>query len=285
MPIGCRHDRRDRSPYQHAAKRWLVCSRTCARCVAAGTARGGSRAELLRHAARQRRFLWRAHAPLRRATYEIAGDGTAGHAFVRAGDRRACCCPGAIGSRSILPRRSRSIRVRSHSCRMGDQDMWPGPKGEIQYVINVMWPLTDFVLENGGTRLWTGSHLEQSIPTVPKADAVVPAVSTGDALIFRVRRSMAAVAISACHRAAGSSSATAWDGSGLSSSNGWSTHRRSRGISRPNSRLWSAMPSIVPISAMSRADAPISSCATTFLSIVQRSMRCCPSRPRQQRRS
>lgn len=65
-----------------------------------------------------------------------------------------------------------------------DQDMWQGPKGSLEYLVNVMWPLTTFTRENGGTRLWTGSHFDQDAPVLPEADAVVPTVLPGDALIF-----------------------------------------------------------------------------------------------------
>lgn len=39
-----------------------------------------------------------------------------------------------------------------------DQDMWPGPKGQIHYLLNVIWPLSKFTAANGGTRLWPRSH-------------------------------------------------------------------------------------------------------------------------------
>lgn len=65
-----------------------------------------------------------------------------------------------------------------------DQDMWQGPKGSLEYLVNVMWPLTTFTRENGGTRLWTGSQFDQDIPVLPEEEAVVPTVSVGDALIF-----------------------------------------------------------------------------------------------------
>lgn len=39
-----------------------------------------------------------------------------------------------------------------------DQDMWRGPVGEIEYLVNVMWPLTDFTEANGATRVWPRSH-------------------------------------------------------------------------------------------------------------------------------
>ncbi|ATE66343.1 phytanoyl-CoA dioxygenase family protein [Rhizorhabdus dicambivorans] len=65
-----------------------------------------------------------------------------------------------------------------------DQDMWPGPKGAMEYLVNVMWPLTPFGAHNGGTRLWPESHVDQHIATLPEAEAIVPAVLPGDALIF-----------------------------------------------------------------------------------------------------
>jgi ectoine hydroxylase-related dioxygenase (phytanoyl-CoA dioxygenase family) len=65
-----------------------------------------------------------------------------------------------------------------------DQDMWQAPKGKLEFLINVMWPLAPFHLENGGTRLWTGSHLAQEVAVLSERDAIVPAVSPGDALVF-----------------------------------------------------------------------------------------------------
>ena len=65
-----------------------------------------------------------------------------------------------------------------------DQDMWQGPKGSLEYLVNVMWPLTAFTRENGGTRLWTGSHFDQDVPVLAEEDSVVPMVSPGDALVF-----------------------------------------------------------------------------------------------------
>ena len=65
-----------------------------------------------------------------------------------------------------------------------DQDMWGGPKGSMEYLVNVMWPLTSFRPENGGTRLWSGSHLDQDLQLLPEEDAIAPLVLPGDALIF-----------------------------------------------------------------------------------------------------
>ncbi len=65
-----------------------------------------------------------------------------------------------------------------------DQDMWQGPKGSVEYLVNVMWPLASFTRENGGTRLWPGSHLHQDVTVLPEDEAVVPLVRPGDALVF-----------------------------------------------------------------------------------------------------
>src|SRR3546814_11590890 len=65
-----------------------------------------------------------------------------------------------------------------------DQDMWQGPRGSLEYSVNVMWPLTTFTRANGGTRLWTGSHVDQDIPVLPEEDDDVPNVVPGAALLF-----------------------------------------------------------------------------------------------------
>lgn len=65
-----------------------------------------------------------------------------------------------------------------------DQDMWQGPKGTLEYLVNVMWPLVAFDEANGGTRLWPGSHVDQEVAGLPEADAIVPRVLPGDALLF-----------------------------------------------------------------------------------------------------
>ncbi|MBB3941294.1 ectoine hydroxylase-related dioxygenase (phytanoyl-CoA dioxygenase family) [Novosphingobium fluoreni] len=65
-----------------------------------------------------------------------------------------------------------------------DQDMWGGPKGTIEYLVNVMWPLAPFARENGGTRLWPGSHVDPDLIDVDDADAIVPRLMPGDALLL-----------------------------------------------------------------------------------------------------
>ncbi len=65
-----------------------------------------------------------------------------------------------------------------------DQDMWAGPKGSVEYLVNVMWPIDPFTAANGGTRLWPGSHVDQEVGDLPEAEAIVPELVPGDALLF-----------------------------------------------------------------------------------------------------
>lgn len=65
-----------------------------------------------------------------------------------------------------------------------DHDMWGGPKGEFEYLVNVMWALTPFTNENGATRLWRWSHTGDLSQARDEADATVPEFSPGSALLF-----------------------------------------------------------------------------------------------------
>jgi len=64
-----------------------------------------------------------------------------------------------------------------------DEDMWGGPKGEIEYLINVIWPLTPFTADNGATRLWPGSNHLAGAP-VREDMAVFAEMAPGDMLVF-----------------------------------------------------------------------------------------------------
>lgn len=65
-----------------------------------------------------------------------------------------------------------------------DQDMWRAPVGEAEYLVNVIWPLTQFRAENGATMLWPGSHGRHALDTAPVGEPVAAAMSPGSALIF-----------------------------------------------------------------------------------------------------
>jgi ectoine hydroxylase-related dioxygenase (phytanoyl-CoA dioxygenase family) len=64
-----------------------------------------------------------------------------------------------------------------------DQDMWQAPKGEIEYLVNVMWPLTPFREGNGATRIWPGSHGRAALDTEEPDECLVPDLDPGDALL------------------------------------------------------------------------------------------------------
>lgn len=65
-----------------------------------------------------------------------------------------------------------------------DQDMWRAPTGEIEYLVNVMWPLTRFTRENGATRVWPESHGHRIFQTVAEGWEEVPEMQPGSALLF-----------------------------------------------------------------------------------------------------
>jgi len=65
-----------------------------------------------------------------------------------------------------------------------DQDMWRGPVGEIEYLVNVMWPLTSFTRDNGATLVWPRSHGRQALETEPPEAPIAAEMEPGAALIF-----------------------------------------------------------------------------------------------------
>jgi ectoine hydroxylase-related dioxygenase (phytanoyl-CoA dioxygenase family) len=65
-----------------------------------------------------------------------------------------------------------------------DQDMWRGAVGEVEYLVNVMWPLTDYRADNGATLIWPGSHGVAARADQPEGAPVVAEMKPGDALVF-----------------------------------------------------------------------------------------------------
>jgi ectoine hydroxylase-related dioxygenase (phytanoyl-CoA dioxygenase family) len=65
-----------------------------------------------------------------------------------------------------------------------DQDMWPGPKGEMEYMVNVIWPLTRFTRENGATMVWGNSHKEEKDRYIADDDTIAAEMEPGSCLIF-----------------------------------------------------------------------------------------------------
>jgi ectoine hydroxylase-related dioxygenase (phytanoyl-CoA dioxygenase family) len=65
-----------------------------------------------------------------------------------------------------------------------DQDMWQITPGETEYLLNVIWPFTDFTADNGATLIWPGTHGPNAHLTDLPGDPVVAAMEPGDALLF-----------------------------------------------------------------------------------------------------
>jgi len=65
-----------------------------------------------------------------------------------------------------------------------DQDMWRGAIGEIEYLVNVIWPLRAFTAENGATTIWPNSHGAAALEPELKSAPVAAAMPPGAALLF-----------------------------------------------------------------------------------------------------
>ncbi|MBA4760904.1 phytanoyl-CoA dioxygenase family protein [Sphingomonas sp.] len=65
-----------------------------------------------------------------------------------------------------------------------DQDMWRGPVGEIEYLVNVIWPLTPFRAANGATLVWSNTHGAAALDPPPTSAGTAAEMEPGDALLF-----------------------------------------------------------------------------------------------------
>ena len=65
-----------------------------------------------------------------------------------------------------------------------DQDMWGGPKGGFEYLVNVMWPFTSYTAQNGATRIWPGTHGRRALEPAPAETPITAEMSPGSALLF-----------------------------------------------------------------------------------------------------
>ncbi|HWJ38159.1 MAG TPA: phytanoyl-CoA dioxygenase family protein [Sphingomicrobium sp.] len=65
-----------------------------------------------------------------------------------------------------------------------DQDMWRGSIGEVEYLVNVMWPFTPYTSENGATLIYPDSHGSKALdPRIPSAHFAAE-LEPGSALLF-----------------------------------------------------------------------------------------------------
>lgn len=64
-----------------------------------------------------------------------------------------------------------------------DQDMWQGPKGGIEYLVNILLPLVPFREANGATVVWPESH-RTDWDSARLAEPTIAEMEPGDALVF-----------------------------------------------------------------------------------------------------
>lgn len=65
-----------------------------------------------------------------------------------------------------------------------DQDMWEGVKGEVEYLVNVMWPFTPYRADNGATIVYPESHGRRALDTAEPGGAFAAEMAPGAALVF-----------------------------------------------------------------------------------------------------
>lgn len=65
-----------------------------------------------------------------------------------------------------------------------DQDMWRGEIGKAEYLVNVMWPFTQYCRENGATLIWPGSHGKRALSPDAQGQPVAIEATPGSAILF-----------------------------------------------------------------------------------------------------
>lgn len=65
-----------------------------------------------------------------------------------------------------------------------DDAMWQVERGEAEYLVNVIWPLTRFTRANGATQIWPHSHGQAAREPEPRHDPFAAEMEPGSALLF-----------------------------------------------------------------------------------------------------
>lgn len=82
---------------------------------------------------------------------------------------------------------SQGIRIHPGERRQvphRDEEMWPCAKGRAEYLVNVMWALSDYTEENGATLLWPRSQFDALSREVTEGNAAIAAMPRGSALVY-----------------------------------------------------------------------------------------------------
>lgn len=65
-----------------------------------------------------------------------------------------------------------------------DEEMWPAEKSGQQWLLNVMWAVSDFTEENGATRIWPRSHEAALDRGADTQNSIAAEMAAGSALLF-----------------------------------------------------------------------------------------------------
>jgi ectoine hydroxylase-related dioxygenase (phytanoyl-CoA dioxygenase family) len=65
-----------------------------------------------------------------------------------------------------------------------DQDMWQGTNGGLEYLVNVMWPLSRFTAENGATTIWPKDREPSDQGSISGSQAIAAEMEPGSVLLF-----------------------------------------------------------------------------------------------------
>lgn len=65
-----------------------------------------------------------------------------------------------------------------------DDDMWPCTKNEREFLVNVIWPLSQFSADNGATRIYPGSDRQVIENLTQLGRPAIAECSPGDAIVF-----------------------------------------------------------------------------------------------------
>jgi len=82
---------------------------------------------------------------------------------------------------------SQAVRIHPGERRQiphRDDEMWPGAKGGVEYLVNIMWALSDFTRENGATLIWPRSQFGAPSRSVSPDAAIVATMPRGSALLY-----------------------------------------------------------------------------------------------------
>lgn len=65
-----------------------------------------------------------------------------------------------------------------------DDEMWPCPKSGVEFMVNVLWALSDFTTDNGATLVWPRSQHRVMPRSADSGAAIAAAMPAGSALIY-----------------------------------------------------------------------------------------------------